>query len=124
MADFVFFQASVDFVSDLSLKEVGEKIALACFGGGRFTGEDEGIWDEVPAMRLDRNVLGLEVVLGGSPGDNGYTLEVASKDPMGGELPTDPAESVKVICEFSRYLSGLLATIPDVELRSFAYPKI
>ncbi len=117
MADFVFFQAAVDFVSDSPLKEIGEKVASTCFGGGKFIGENEGIWDEVPAMRLDRHVLGLEIVLGGGPGEDGYTLEVASKDPLGGELPTDPAESVKLICEFSRYLSGLVATIPDVELR-------
>jgi hypothetical protein len=69
-------------------------------------------------MRLGRDVLGLEVTLGGAPGENnGYTLEVSSREPLGGELPEDPRASLEVICEFSRYLASLVSKIEGVELR-------
>ncbi len=116
MANIVFLQASVDIYSELSLEELGRQVALACFGGGEFVGLDEGIWDEVPAMRLDRCVLGLEVILGGRPGAFGYTLEVASKNPHGGKLSSDPKKSEESVCEFSLYLSSLVAGLPAVSV--------
>lgn len=122
MADIVLLRAYVDFVSPQPLAELGRRIAEACFGGGNFVGENEGIWDEVPAMRLDREVLGLEVTLGGGPGEAaGYTLEVSSRDPLGGPLPDDPQTSLEVICDFSRYLAALVERIPGVEIRPPEY---
>jgi hypothetical protein len=121
----VLLRAYVDFVSQQSLHEVGTEIAKACFGGGEFVGETEGIWDEVPAVRLDRNPLGLEITLGGSPGEaGGYTLEVSSRDPLGGPLPEDPESCLEVICDFSRYLAALVERIPGVVVRPGAWAGV
>lgn len=117
MSDIVFLQAAVVFKSELDLDELAGLIASVCFCSARFVGRDEHLWDEVPAVRLDRDVLGMEVVLGGHPGvPGGYTLEVASRDPLGGDLPAEPGASRAAICEFSGYLRGLLATIPQISV--------
>jgi len=124
MTDIRFLQAYVDFVSPLPLTDIASRIAEVCFGGGEFVGQDEGIWDEIPALRLNRSVLGLDVVLGGGPGtDGGYTLEVSSKDSLGGPLPTDSEGSKAAICDFSSYLAVLLQQIPGVELRDQSAPQ-
>jgi hypothetical protein len=84
-----------------------------------FLGENEGIWDEVPALRLARPILGLEVVIGGSPGiDRGYTVQVSSEDTLGGVLPNDPEESKSAICDFSNYLAALIQKIPGTEMKA------
>jgi hypothetical protein len=117
MPDIVFLQAYVDFVSLLPLTDIACRIAKTCFGGIDFVGENEGIWDEVPALRLERRVLGLEVILGGRPGkEGGYTLQVSSRDPLGGALPVDPEGSKAAICDFSIYLTALVQQIPGVEM--------
>lgn len=114
----IFLQAYVDFVSDLPLTVIARQISDICFAGVDFLGENEGIWDEVPALQLARPVLGLEVILGGSPGiDKGYTLQVSSKDALGGVLPTDPEESKSAICDFSNYLAALIQQIPGTEMK-------
>jgi hypothetical protein len=118
----VLLRARVDFVSPQSLHEVGNEIASVCFGSGEFVGENEGIWDEIPAVRLDRDPLGLEITLGGAPGEAGsYTLEVSSRNPLGGPLPEDPESLLEAICDFSRYLAALVGRIPGVELRPPTY---
>ena len=117
MSHTVFLQAYVDFVSPLPLTYIARRIAETCFGGGEFVGEDEGIWDEVPALRLDRTVLELEVVLGGRPReDGGYTLEVSSSNPLGGTLPDDLEGSKAAVCDFSNYLAALVQQMPEVEI--------
>jgi hypothetical protein len=117
MSDIVFLQAYVDFRSSDPLADVARKIADACFPGRTFVGQDEGIWDEVPALRLDRIVLGLESIVGGTPGSSGgYTIQVSSRKPYGGDIPTDTKESQASICDFSGYMAGLLKEVDGIEL--------
>lgn len=124
MPEIVYLQAHVDFISTLPLTELARLISATCFAGIGFVGENEGIWDEVPAVRLERDVLGLEVVLGGRPGKDGaYTLEVMSREPLGGALPIDPEGSKAAICEFSNYLSALIQQIPGVEVHNQSAPQ-
>lgn len=114
MRNIVFIQAHVDFTSDLTLKLLAPRVANVCFGGGEFVSEGTGIWDEVPAVRLKHEPLGLRVVLGGAP-DVGFTLEVESAEALGGKLAVGP-ECVDSIADLSTYLSGLLARIPEVKI--------
>lgn len=117
MASYIFLQAYVDFVSDLPLSEVARRISDVCFAGVGFE-ESEGIWDEIPAVQLARPLLGLDVIIGGSPGpDKGFTLQVSSKDVLGGVLPIGPDESKSAICDFSKYLAELIQKIPGVTMR-------
>jgi hypothetical protein len=99
----------VDFSCTLPLAEVARAIGDACFGGAAFGGENSGIWDEVPAVKLDRAILGFEVIVGGGPLD-GYTLTVEALEPAA-PLPSETAASASAICDFSRYLASLLAGI-------------
>lgn len=113
----VFLQAYVDFTSDMLLTDVARSISEVCFGGIGFVGENEGIWDEVPALRLDRTILGLEAIVGGRPGaDGGYTLQVASKNPLGGSIPVEPEGSKDAICDFSIYVASQIEQIPGVKI--------
>lgn len=102
--------AYVDFRSTYDLKETAA-ILGTFFGGAGFVGENEGIWDEVPALRLERSVLGLSVVVGGADGE--FTLEV------------EPLSSVKVdvseLGDLSEYLGQIIAEVEGFELRPTRY---
>jgi hypothetical protein len=50
--------AFVDFTHPDPLHLLAAKLSQALFAGIGFAGEGEGIWDEVPAMRLERDYLG------------------------------------------------------------------
>lgn len=113
----VSLQAYIDFTTSAPLADTARRIADACLGGLDFIGEDEGIWDEVPALRLNQTILGLEIILGGMPGkDGGYTLQISSAHPLGGDLPIDPEGSKAAICDFSTYVAALVQQIPGVEV--------
>ncbi|WP_084736105.1 hypothetical protein [Cystobacter ferrugineus] len=49
----------VDFTSPDPLMMLAHKLSEQLFGGIEFIGENSGIWDEVPAVRLARRFLGL-----------------------------------------------------------------
>ena len=70
--------AYVDFRSTESLASLAEKLSAQLFGGINFIGENTGVWDEVPAVRLERCFLGLSVELGGQHGS--YTLQIEMAD--------------------------------------------
>jgi hypothetical protein len=60
--------AEIMIRGDESLDEVAEILSQEVFSGIRFSGKDLGIFDEVPAVRLEDFPLGLLVVLSGYPG--------------------------------------------------------
>lgn len=114
MTNIVFIQAHVDFGSELTLRRLAPRVADVCFGGGEFISEGTGIGDEVPAVRLNFEPLGLRVILGGAP-DVGFTLEVESTEAFGGKLAVVP-ECVDSIADLSAYFSGLLARMSEVKI--------
>lgn len=71
--------AFVDFECDLSLRDVAALLSRELFADIPFTGENSGIWDEVPAVRLSKRLLSCEVQLGGHP-SSGYTLQILSEE--------------------------------------------
>jgi hypothetical protein len=106
--------AYVDFTSRRSLHEVALELSRSVFGGIPFVGEGEGIWDEVPALRLAKRFMGLQVELGGSPGDGGYTLQVEAPD-----FPwhlIDPAKQQGARVDLTGLLRHLLADVRDLTL--------
>jgi hypothetical protein len=102
-----------DFSAPLPLREVAKLLSEELFAGVRFTGKDEGIWDEVTAIRLERDFLGLRVVLGGSE-VAGYTLEVDTTMSALGDSPAGVGPSTD--CDVSQFLKVQLAQIPGVTL--------
>jgi hypothetical protein len=102
--------AFVNFVSDRALDDLASEFSTRLFGGIPFVGRAEGIWDEIPAMRLTARFLGLEVVLGGKAGtDGGYSLEATVVN-----LPPGIASSERT--DLSEYVAYLVGTIRGVQL--------
>ena len=117
MSDLKFIQAFVDFESRLPLLETAKLLSDEVFAGIQFTGLDEGIWDEVPAMRLNRDFLGLRVVVGGGSDEKrSYTLEIEAFDFPWSKIPE--VDSQAAICDLSEYIREQLKEIKDIEVKS------
>jgi hypothetical protein len=71
--------AGVYIKSPLSLEEVAQKVSEAAFACLPFGGRDEYIFDEVAAVYIQTHPLGLDVILQGFGGADGYYLEIRSK---------------------------------------------
>jgi hypothetical protein len=66
--------------SDLSIEDVGEIISNKMFGGLKFGGKELNIHEEIPAIFIQNDILGLQIVLDGYPGlneDDGYSLSIS-----------------------------------------------
>ena len=105
--------AYVDFASNAPLEEVAGALSRELFASIPFVGNNEGIWDETPAVRLSSRLLGLEVVLGGTE-QGGYTLEASAADfPWETVAPNDVATTS---VDLSRYFAFLLGKIPGIHV--------
>lgn len=94
--------------SDKSLEEVGHLIAERLVGGIPFGGKERYIYDEVPAIYAQHDVLGLRIILQGFGGEDGYYLEFRPMDfPSGAQV-----ERVDI----SDYIAFLLSDIPGVQI--------
>ena len=116
MTELKHLSGFVDFEHPAPLLELASVLSVCLFAGIAFVGGDEGNWDEVPALRLENDFLGLRVELGGEPGEaGGYTLQV---QPV--EFPWELIESGKgheIQVDLSGYLSFLLERVEGVKLR-------
>jgi hypothetical protein len=108
--------AHVDFFSEKSLKELSHELSAAIFGGIPFVGKAEGIWDEIPAVRLSQRVLGLDIILGGSTGEQGgYSLEAEAHEFPWDEIP--PSQAAEFEVDLSPYFWHLISTLPGIRQR-------
>lgn len=104
MFDYVpFIVGAVALKSDLSIEEVGEKIAEKLFGSLKFIGKEEEIYEEVPAVYIAPNILGLRIILQGYSG---------MEDANGFSLGIHPAKTFKNVemkeCKLDGFLTLLL----------------
>jgi len=102
--------AYVDFESDEALAEVAARLSESLFGGIPFGGLDEYLRDEVPALRLMRDVLGHRVVLHGFGGRDGYSLDIEGRPSVTHSAGAERVESVYV----SSLVAGLLSRIEGI----------
>jgi len=86
--------AFVDFRSTESLESVEVQISEHLFGGISFGGREESLRDEVPALRMMRDVLGLRVIVHGYAGAEGHTVEVEARPSVVKGVPPDQREVV------------------------------
>ena len=115
MHDLKFIRAYVDFESRLPLIEIAKLLSREIFAGIQFTGLNEGIWDEVPAMRLDQDFLGLRVVVGGGADEKrSYTLEIEAADFPWSAIPE--AHSQEAICDIFDYVRELLKRVTSINM--------
>lgn len=111
MSDLTHLSAYVDFTSSMPLLELASFLSERLFAGIPFVGLDEGIWDEVPAVRLGEDFLRMRVELGGTP-DDGYTLQV---EPFG--FPWQE-EQIVVQVDFADYLRFLLMRLEGISVNT------
>ena len=98
--------AYVEFKSDLPLAGLAAQLSTKLFADIPFVGENDGIWDEVPALRLEKRFLGLEVVIGGNPGmEGGYTLQIEAPDFPWSEIAANQT-STGELTTYVRHLVG------------------
>ncbi|MBN9386289.1 MAG: hypothetical protein J0H74_36355 [Chitinophagaceae bacterium] len=74
-----FLAGHVALKSDLSIEEVAKILSERLFGGLKFGGKEKEIYEEVPAIFIDPDILGFNIVLQGYPGINeeiGYSLSI------------------------------------------------
>ncbi|MDS0526555.1 hypothetical protein NNC19_12760 [Clostridium sp. SHJSY1] len=95
------------FQTDKSLEEAGEIISKKLFGGLEFQGKELSIYEEVPAIFIKNQILGLSVILNGYSGygeDERFILEI--RVPYFNDIFGNNVESYKY--DISKYLEGLL----------------
>ena len=97
--------AEINIDSQLSLEEVGELISKKIFGGLKFIGREQYIRDEVPAVYLESDLLGLSYVLSGGPVD-GYFLEI--------EPANEPADKNGVFA-ISEWIVSQLQSVQNIK---------
>ncbi len=90
---------------------LAHELSTRIFGNMSFVGENSGIWDEVPAVRLAARFLGLEIELGG---DNGrFALSMVDTT---FPLQTLTAEqTLKAIVDVSGCVAYVLDQVPGIK---------
>lgn len=71
------FSGSCEIQSNLELEELASKISFKLFGNLEFIYGEHSIWEEIPSMYIDSNILGMLVIFGGYGKEDGYCLEVS-----------------------------------------------
>jgi hypothetical protein len=104
-------QAHVEFEYSGTLHALAHELSTRILGNIRFVGENSGIWDEVPAVRLAARFLGLGIELGGENGRFALSM-VDTEFP----LQTLTAEQTsKAIVDVSGYVAYVLEQVPGVK---------
>lgn len=106
-----FFTCALSLQSDKSIEEVGEILSKVLFGGLPFGGKDEFIRDEIPAIYINEDIIGLNVVLYGYGGENGFILEAYPSFKLEGLEPGEYDEF-----KLDRYFTSLLSNVKGIKV--------
>lgn len=102
--------AFVDFKAVGSISDVAAALSTHLFGAIPFAGDKTGIRDEVPAVRLCSSILGLDVVLHGYGGEDGFTLEAETSMPWSLKLQEKGLDDSREV-DISTYLGALVSSL-------------
>jgi hypothetical protein len=95
------------------LEDVAEIVSPHLFGGVRFSGRDEHVRDEGPAVYSSEYVLGCRFLLMGEPDDEGYYLEVSHHQRLAGLSAAQIRES---LIDISEDVVALLANVGSIRV--------
>jgi hypothetical protein len=104
--NFPYIAGKVFIRSDAALQELGDLLSENIFGGVPFSGLDQHIYDEVPAIFI--HILGLRIVLSES-GNNHFELSMYPSKKMPNQI-----EHAYQTVNLSEYLQYLLAYNTDL----------
>ena len=106
-----FFTCALPIQSDKSLEEVGEILSRVLFGGLPFGGKDKFIRDEIPAIYIDQDLIGLRVILYGYGGEDGFILEIYPSSHID-SLQNDEYSEYKL----DRYIANILRNVQGIKV--------
>lgn len=110
-----YLVCSLVFLSEKSLEEVAAIISAKLIGGIPFVGRDEHIYDEIPAVYAEHDVLGLRLILQGFGGEEGYQLEIKPRRyPLGNE-PADLRQESRV--DMTEYIAFLFRDVEGFDIQ-------
>jgi hypothetical protein len=109
-----FLVCGLVLFSEKSLEEVAEILSAKLIAGIPFVGRDEFIYDEIPAVYAERDVLGLRIILQGFGGEDGYQLEIRPRDYPSENKPLDLTRTSRV--DITDFIGFLLKDIKELRL--------
>ncbi|KAB0443607.1 hypothetical protein AB1J28_07605 [Lysinibacillus irui] len=107
-----FFKCLIPIDSNKDINEVARIISDKLFGGLPFGGLEEHIYEDVPAVFIDYPILGLQIVIQGFGGREGYTLEVCSHP-----INIEPDDSDEIEVDITGYVSVLIEGIEELQVK-------
>ena len=93
--------------SSLELETLAQIISTRLLGNVQFTYGKHSIWEEIPSMYIEHNILGLLIIIGGYGGSEGYVLNIQTYGEFDRYLYKNEIETNKV--NLSHYLYQLLS---------------
>lgn len=103
--------------SSHSLEDTATVISHHIFGGIKFVGRNEYIYDEVPAIYGEKSVFGFRIVLQGHGGEEGYILELWSHFEARSDFSTERVETTGI--RIGDYVKNLLADVKEIQFVEF-----
>ncbi|EAZ84157.1 hypothetical protein P4645_22570 [Lysinibacillus fusiformis] len=111
MKKYPYFHSSLPVISEKNIVDLAKVISSKIAGKIPFEGLENYIYDEVPAIYINSNILGFEVILQGYGGEKGYYLEVNSH-PSNNELN----DTDEIDIDITRYIASLLEGTPGIKI--------
>ncbi|MCP3778977.1 hypothetical protein [Paenibacillus sp. MZ03-122A] len=112
MKKYPYFTCSLPIESEEDIFGVAKIISDKLVGGIPFGGLEDYIYEEVPAVYINANILGFELVIQGYGGDGGYLLEV-NPSPYN----ESPDDTERVTVEITRYIASLLEGTEKIKIK-------
>lgn len=112
MKKYPYFYSSLPVISEKNIVDLAKVISSKIAGNIPFEGLENYIYDEVPAIYINSNILGFEVILKGYGGATGYYLEVSSH-PSNNE----PDDMNEIDIDITRYIASLLEGTPEIKIK-------
>ena len=121
----VLLACRVHIKSSLPLEDVAEIVSAHLLGGIRFTGRDQYVRDEIPAVYSSDYVLGCRFLLSGAPDEHGYYLEVLSDNRRLARLTAAQMKESIVdisadVVELLESVGSIRAALPPTQMSSNA----
>lgn len=112
MKKYPCFFCALPIISEENIVELAKIISSKIAGNLPFEGLEDYIYDEVPAIYINSNILGCTLVILGYGGEDGYTLEVK---PYPGHNKPDDADRIYI--DITKYIASLLEGTPGMKIK-------
>lgn len=112
MKKYPCFFCSLPIISEDNIVDFAKIISNKIAGNLPFEGLEDYIYDEVPTIYINSNVLGCVLVIKGYGGQKGYFLEV---NPHPGN--NEPGDADDIHIDITKYIASLLEGTPGIKIK-------